>query len=821
MGKYTIEVPDGRKLTIEADDEETAIAGAQDWVSQNPKPPMVPLGEATAPFAGLNEGVDMTLSLPGQALNLVGQGINYGAETLGFEAPLPAEPFKPVKLASQANVDYEPQTAFGRYGKTIGQVAGGSIAPEAAISLKIASMTPQALRLAAPIIERIAKMGPLQSLKSSISPTVGAGVGVQAARDAELGPVGETVAGIAGSFAAPFASIPVARTASGVKQAARYGSQAVRSATRPEQYAIETTADRLVAAGVEPAAIRSRISPEMSSNLRTRGFTEADIADIISRQLKGEPAESVARSYAHLVDDQGRSFTAETARNYLNRYEASNPTPLDITDISTQIAGEGGAMPVKRLGRAAYSLSGDESGEAAQALMSRQETQPGRVASIIERAVGGGDFEATRTAGLKRLDDEATEAYRQFHKEPELATKELGDLMDDPIFRQAVSQAEQQARIETIKRNQTAARTGQPQDPPLYTNKNDPQVRQLRQELNDTKDALRAARRRRQDAATKEEKRAALEETRTHEDTVTAIEREIKELLDADPEVFSPLLLDLIQRQLRIRSQGFANDPNAARHAGNLREVFLDRIEQHYPTFREIRRNYATGKGEYGEQGALEAGADLTTRLGAKSRDALRGYDQMTPAQQELFRLGFAERLKDMAANRQIGGAVANQFDTTAVREIVERLYPKSDARLWKQGQELIEGLRTEALTTRNKNYQLVGARSAELGSDMERLMQGADAAADVITGRWGNLLHNLSARLKTQLGQRGATEAMRILTETDPAELLPLLNRLEEAAASSAARRQGVLDARQLRSDNLGRLNAPAAVGTSVATGR
>jgi hypothetical protein len=393
--------------------------------------------------------------------------------------------------------------------------------------------------------------------------------------------------------------------------------------------------------------------------------------------------------------------------------------------------------------------------------------------------------------------------------------------MEDPIFRQSVTQAQDQARAAAIRRNDELVRNaphrglkGEPLDasgnpiplePIPFSPKNDPQMQALQMELNDAKDALVAARRRRQDATSPEERRAALEDSRDHEDHITAITRQMKEINDAPPEVFSPEMLDLVQRQLRLTSQGHVSDPNAAGHARDLREVFLNRIEDHYKSFRGIRRNYATGMGEFGEEGALEAGANLTTKLGAPTREALRGFDDMTPAQQELFRLGFGRRLQDMAANPQIGGAVANQFNTTAVRDIVEKLYPKSDPALWEQGQRLLRGLNREAITTRTTRDVLSGARTAELKSDMDRLMEPVKAGADLVTGRWGAFLGNLSTRFATQMGQQGATAAMRVLTETDPAKLLPLLNRLEAAAKTSAARRQAVTGARQLRA-----LNAP-----------
>jgi len=185
----------------------------------------------------------------------------------------------------------------------------------------------------------------------------------------------------------------------------------------------------------------------------------------------------------------------------------------------------------------------------------------------------------------------------------------------------------------------------------------------------------------------------------------------------------------------------------------------------------------------------------------------------MTPAQQELYRLGFARSLMDKAANPQVGGAVANQFNTPAVREIVEALYPAADRQLHNQGQRLLRDLRRETITTSTKNDVMSGARSAELGSDMGRMMEGAQAAADVATGRWGKLLENLSTRLTTQLGRRGATEVLNVLTETDPAQLLPTLNRLARAATTTRERQAYVTTIREMRGRGFERWATPAAI--------
>lgn len=537
--------------------------------------------------------------------------------------------------------------------------------------------------------------------------------------------------GAIGAVAGPVVSnvlLPVAsRVAGGVKDAFRYGNKAVRSARNPEQTAVENIADRAVDTGIDFDVMRDQIVPKISANLQGRNFTQEQMADILSRKFKGEASDTVAKDYG---------LHKDTVTDYFKKYVADNPTPMDIVDLTVEQVGPGASQPMTRLARAANSLAGDEAKNSAQALLNRQEDQPGRVSGIVRQAVGNKDFEQTLQDGLRNLRKEARSDYKGFHAEPDLATTEIADLIEDPLFREAMIYGQRQARAEAMKQNIELKRQGKPLEP--------------------------------------------------------------VPTVDPETQVFSPAMLDYTQRQLRLKSEGFT-DPNAASHARNLREVFLDRIEDHYPSFKPIRTKYAQMKGEFGSEGALEMGRELTNRLGEKTDDALREFSKMTPAQKELFRLGFSKNLLDMAANTQIGGAVANKFNTNATREIIQKLY-FGDKTLVRQGQDLLRNLRRESITTKTKNDRLAGSRTAELESDMSRMTEGAKAAADIATGRFGAILSNLATRLTTQLGRKGAAEVSRLTSITDPGELLPLLKRLADAAKSTKERRVYVTAIREIR---------------------
>jgi len=662
------------------------------------------VGDAAAGLGyGFNETLDATLNLIGAPIRAP---INYAARQFGYEGDLIPE----LEAARRFNVAGVPDTTAGRAGQAVGEVAGGSVIPFAGMSAAASRMGASAPGALAQYATR-----PGTAATYDAASVAGAGAGVAYARENEAGPWGELALGLTGGFTAPGAANIAARRVAGMEAARDSVSQAMRRARDPEAAAYESVADRMVQSGIDPEEIRRNVVPQPSSALRTRGFDDADTADIVSRVMRGESADDVARSYG---------VAPGTVRRYIQQYRENNPTPRGVLDVAREVAGPGRSQPLSRLARSSYSIADEASAEAAERLLGRQETQAGRARGIVGRSVGDADFEETLRGGREALRREAAEAYDEFYREPALAIDQLSDLADDPTFKRAVRHAMSQARIEAIRHNQRAARTGQGETRPVFPEGTSP----------------------------------------------------------ANNDVYTPEMLDYIQRQLRIMGEGFANDPNRARHARNLREIFLDRIEQHYPSFRGIRRRYATGQGEFGEEGALEAGRELVPRMGGRTAESLREFDGMTPAQQELFRIGFAQRLMDEVSNPQYGHQTVAKFNSPAFRDIVTRLFSGS-REVRQRGERLLRDLQREALTTRTKNEVLSGSRTAELQSDMAGQMETARTAADFATGRVGRILENLANRLASQIGKRAAQEVLDVLTQTDPAEVVPILNRLARAA--------------------------------------
>ena len=145
---------------------------------------------------GFNRGFDATLNLPGSLLNLGARGINYGAEQLGYDAPLPDEPFKPVPVATLpgmlAGTTEEPTTAAGRIAGSVGEAVGGTVIPSGGLLYAGKNLVgPAATAIAGPAsatsaaargLAQRAAASPASSVYNAADSSVGEGLGIGAAR---------------------------------------------------------------------------------------------------------------------------------------------------------------------------------------------------------------------------------------------------------------------------------------------------------------------------------------------------------------------------------------------------------------------------------------------------------------------------------------------------------------------------------------------------------------------------------------------------------------------------------------------------------------
>lgn len=711
------------------------------------------LGEATAPFQGFNTGLDAVLNLPGAALNLGAQAVNYGAEKLGYDRPLSDQPFAPVPFATNFNTEYQPQTTAGRYGQTIGELAGGAILPEAGIAIQASRMAPAALRTAAPIMQRAAQAGPVSTLKSSVVPTVGAGVGVQGARDLDLGPLGEVAGGLVGGFGASVAHVPAARVGGALKDAARYGNEQVRAARNPEEAAFQRTADSMVDANTAPSEVRSQLlkdaqgKPLLSKELVGRGITEEDLSNIISRRMSGDSAESIAAEY---------DLAPSTIDTYVKRLGRETATPMNLVDLATEMRGPGGAMPLLRQGRAAYGIT-DDSATTAEALYNRQFEQPGRVVEAIQQSsVKGRNFEQE----LDRLSTTAREEAKQAY------TKAKADAQPVNIAN-VISETRAKFPMEGGRVSEQMNRAVD-----LFFTKG---------MVEGTGDKLRYG----------------------VSDIVNDVPTYLRRRYELD-QMISESFEGMKATPLTAELTQFRQQLNAAARSNN---EALRLADAKFSGDRAAEKILAQGQ---------ELSKNLTpkTKEAMRSFHKMTPTQQelfRVSFEDRMASLALETREGAGAANRFSTPAFKKLVEAFYPKSAGKDVHKRGQDMLRKLRREAITTGTGNFITGRGNSP------TAPWAADIDAQMQNARAAADLATGRFGRLLENLSNRLARQIGQDAASAQLRILTETDLPALLRLLNRLDNAAKGTAERRQLVHQLRELRKPSLLRPGTTTGTATAA----
>ncbi len=236
-------------------------------------------------------------------------------------------------------------------------------------------------------------------------------------------------------------------------------------------------------------------------------------------------------------------------------------------------------------------------------------------------------------------------------------------------------------------------------------------------------------------------------------------------------------------------------------------------------------------------QSLLKRGEDLNTRLGSKSDEFFKDYKSLNPEQKEVIRLGFLRSLANKASNPRDGAAVANQFQSPAVRATIRRLFspdaaPKGATKAQlKQlssrnkeirilGEDLIKGLKGEATTTNTLNSitNRGNTQTAPWARDMEVAQQGAELVGDAMTLNWRGVLAKTGRKLATQIGEEQSKRILSNLTETDPSLVLSTLRRLAQQAKTTKERQAYVIALREF--GRVGRRSA-ADFGTAAAVGQ
>jgi hypothetical protein len=533
------------------------------------------------------------------------------------------------------------------------------------------------------------------------------GVGDYASEAAKGGLIGGAAYGVA---------MPVGY---GLAKGAQTVGRALRYARKPQDAAIEKTAQALIDDDIDPNALRSVVAPKGKQTSAARGLTDDQVSDLVLRVGRGEDISAIAPSYVN--PKTGKPFTGETLAKYMNEYRDNTSVPMNLIDVAKSLPESGGASSVTNLARAAASGRGKAQSTAAKALVNRQLEQSGRMGEHLDRAAGGVslDDEIARLDSL--VGEQSTAAYgaaranakpfdlrnvvskwRADAKGNDAVSRQLNDAIDtffDPGLVEQVSQ-----------------KTGKPMEQLRYT--------KLLQPTSDMEQFMRSR-------------------------------RGLDQMIDASKQNGKPTTLTRALTGLR-------RDLNDAARKGNDAWLAAD-------------LQFSEGKGG---QAAIELGEKMALRAGGEQRKAITKFDKLNKDQKELARLGLIRQIMDRVENKGEGHDVTQQFSTDAAKRIIMKVFPGQ------RGQRLIRDIEREGITSDTLRGVFSGSRTAPLMEDMKQLGQDAALVGNMLSGNIPGTIRQAADRIMRGLNERQSEELTKLLTNTNQAELLPILDRLQKAKA-------------------------------------
>ena len=583
----------------------------------------------------------------------------------------------------------------------------------------------------------------------------GAGQGETAEERLGNAGTGALIGGIAGPAISEGAGLGL-RTAGAM---GRIAGREVAAAHEPQLGADRALNSAMKEAGTTPEELAAQVIPTISKSLSAAGMTQDQIGEFVRRGLAGESPATLATEFG---------LSPSTVSRYINLFKKGNPTPLNMMDLTDLAKGQGAALPMTRESRSAFIIS--RNGEAAQNIIDRQLEQPGRVADIVQQSGGGKHFDERLKdlqTTLKAEEDAAYTAAKKTKAPVDIAPilsharaefPATGEAHNDtmnkaidlfysegyvPTTPSTLQQAQYNLAIRNLDRG--IAKATKDGDMGLV---NDLQLKKtgLTDQLNNST-------------------RHSVTGPVSDVDSFLKQRRKLDDMIDAS--------------KVKADTGPGQKNTNLTRDLMGLRKDLNGEFAAKNPAYAAADAKFS---GNRTTERLLNQGADMALSMKA-NRYLARDFGKLTPSQQELVRVGFEQNIAERALGKQDGAAVANQFQTPAFKQIVDTLYPKGA--IAKRGQNMLENLKREAITTRTKTNIFANSNTGQTTFDLNNAMRGAYTAAHAMTGDVRGVLHDVQKWAARQIGQRQATKLIQTLSETDPAKMLDHLERLGKVAKS------------------------------------
>lgn len=494
----------------------------------------------------------------------------------------------------------------------------------------------------------------------------------------------------------------------------------------PEEIALRRAAGAMDDARLDPDDLIADIAP-LNTRARTKTTPEQDAA-VITAKLANVSAKQISKDTGlspFVIQRIWRDFQKKRSR-----------APLNIMERASLAGdqGPGAARPLSELGRAAANLPGKGQSVAFERSMQKQLGQRGRVEQLVDDTFGAEDFTPRIEAIEDALTKKAGNAYDQLYKAMPVH-------VDDDLARVIVTPV---ARPFWEKARALAAAEGR-------------------------------------FIPTFDELAAGFQKSTTRSIGFLSKGPAIPQR-PVPPMALPVNAIDYFQRALRLEAKGAFRSGRGAEGAtaAAIRKRLLDVVDPRIPGYKATREAYAEGK--MAEE-ALKLGRQFIARAGQRMDDTLKAFAKMEPEQQELFRIGMGQAMKDMLANKQATHDLTASLRLQAAQDAYRKVLGPEKAN------KFIRDILEEAEITRSTRFLTEGSRTAPMQQAQKKLLEEEQFVSDVLSLKPMGLLGGVAKRMARALSERNNAVLADILTTTDEGAILRALGEIKEALAKEKGR--------------------------------
>jgi hypothetical protein len=205
-----------------------------------------------------------------------------------------------------------------------------------------------------------------------------------------------------------------------------------------------------------------------------------------------------------------------------------------------------------------------------------------------------------------------------------------------------------------------------------------------------------------------------------------------------------------------------------------------------HPSLSKIDATYKEGKTI---DKIIDTAYSASEKLNHTAGPTIKYFDSLTPEQKDLFRMSFAEKLKDIVASRPENSAfVGGKFQNKATRDMINHIFGKE------QGRILNEKIMNESVTTRTLHHTFGGSQTTPWAEAIKQFRLGAEFPVEVLMNPVGHGMRHAAVNLlKYNISNRQASHIGKMIANSDPVQKLKVINMLKqyrEQAANAPTRR-------------------------------